>query len=91
MAGELNGKRIAFLVANEGIEQVELTEPWAAVRDAGGQETWARCCTEGPVFDARSLVWAMFPKSNIAIGRRTPRRFGASSGCAPSSTCWARW
>jgi protease I len=36
MAGELNGKTIAFLVANEGIEQVELTEPWKAVQDAGG-------------------------------------------------------
>lgn len=27
---------IAFLVADEGIEQVELTEPWQAVIDAGG-------------------------------------------------------
>jgi deglycase len=30
-------KTIAFLVAKEGIERVELTEPWAAVRDAGHQ------------------------------------------------------
>src|SRR5690349_23216044 len=37
MAGSLNGKRIAFLVANEGVEQVELTEPWKAVREAGGE------------------------------------------------------
>jgi protease I len=36
MAGKLEGKRIAFLVANEGIEQVELTEPWKAVEEAGG-------------------------------------------------------
>lgn len=28
-------KRVAFLVASEGIEQVELTEPWKAVTDAG--------------------------------------------------------
>ena len=28
-------KRIAFLVAPEGIERVELTDPWDAVRDAG--------------------------------------------------------
>ncbi|GAB2802185.1 type 1 glutamine amidotransferase domain-containing protein [Streptomyces daliensis] len=28
--------RIAFLVAHEGIEQVELTHPWQAVGDAGG-------------------------------------------------------
>jgi protease I len=36
MADKLSGKRIAFLVANEGIEQVELTEPWKAVQEAGG-------------------------------------------------------
>ena len=28
-------KKIAFLVAAEGIEKAELVEPWAAVRDAG--------------------------------------------------------
>lgn len=33
----LDGKKIAFLVAAEGIEQVELTEPWKAVVDGGGQ------------------------------------------------------
>jgi protease I len=37
MADKLQGKRIAFLVANEGIEQVELTEPWKAVEQAGGK------------------------------------------------------
>jgi deglycase len=36
MANELQGRRIAFVVANEGAEQVELTEPWQAVQDAGG-------------------------------------------------------
>jgi protease I len=35
MADELKGKTIAFLVATEGIEQVELTEPWKAVEQAG--------------------------------------------------------
>jgi protease I len=30
-------KRIAFLVASEGIEKAELVEPWAAVADAGHQ------------------------------------------------------
>ena len=33
--GKLDGKRIAFLVATEGVEQVELTEPWKAVEEAG--------------------------------------------------------
>jgi protease I len=37
MAGELEGKKIAFLVANEGVEQVEMTRPWNAVREAGAE------------------------------------------------------
>ena len=37
MAGKLDGKTIAFLVAAEGVEQVELTDPWKAVEDAGGK------------------------------------------------------
>ena len=36
MADQLKGQRIAFMVAMEGIEQVELPEPWAAVKKAGG-------------------------------------------------------
>ena len=36
MASELNGLRVAFLTANEGVEQVELTAPWQAVKGAGG-------------------------------------------------------
>jgi protease I len=35
MAEDLKGKKIAFLAA-EGVEQVELTEPWKAVEEAGG-------------------------------------------------------
>jgi protease I len=37
MTNELQHKRIAFLVANEGVEQVELTAPWEAVEKAGGE------------------------------------------------------
>jgi protease I len=37
MSDELSGKKIAFLVAQEGIEEVELTEPWKAVEQAGGE------------------------------------------------------
>jgi protease I len=36
MSNELNGKHIAFL-ATDGVEQVELTEPWKAVEQAGGE------------------------------------------------------
>ena len=35
----LDGKKVAFGVAPEGIEQVELTGPWQAVKDAGGTPT----------------------------------------------------
>jgi protease I len=34
---DLTGRKIAFAVAREGIEQVELTSPWEAVKDAGGE------------------------------------------------------
>jgi protease I len=36
MSENLNGRKVAFAVAPEGIEQVELTEPWKAVEQAGG-------------------------------------------------------
>ena len=36
MANELAQRRVAFVVANEGIEQAELLRPWQAVADAGG-------------------------------------------------------
>jgi protease I len=35
MANELQGKRVAFLMANEGVEQVEFTKPRKAVEEAG--------------------------------------------------------
>jgi protease I len=36
MASELSGVSVVFVTANEGVEQVELTAPWQAVKDAGG-------------------------------------------------------
>ena len=36
MADRLEGKRVAFL-ATDGVEQVELTEPWKAVENEGGK------------------------------------------------------
>ncbi len=33
---DLNGRRIAFL-ATDGVEQVELIEPWQAIEKAGGR------------------------------------------------------
>jgi protease I len=37
MSDRLQDKKIAFLMANEGVEQVELTEPLQAVREAGAE------------------------------------------------------
>jgi len=37
MSDRLEDKKIAFLMANEGVEQVELTEPLQAVREAGAE------------------------------------------------------
>jgi protease I len=35
MAGQLDGKKVAIMVANEGIEQVEMIEPRKALEQAG--------------------------------------------------------
>jgi protease I len=37
VSNRLQGKRIAFLTANEGVEQIELTEPLEAVLEAGAE------------------------------------------------------
>jgi protease I len=37
MSDQLQGKRIAILVANEGVEEVELTSPSEALREAGAE------------------------------------------------------
>lgn len=39
MTTPLQGRKVAFLVAPEGVEQVELTEPWQAVTAAGAEAT----------------------------------------------------
>ncbi|WP_007024459.1 type 1 glutamine amidotransferase domain-containing protein [Saccharomonospora iraqiensis] len=36
VADTLTNRRVAFVAAPEGTEQVELTRPWQAVKDAGG-------------------------------------------------------
>jgi protease I len=37
MPSDLKDKKVAFLVAQEGVEEVELTRPWQAVKEAGGE------------------------------------------------------
>ena len=57
MAGALAGRRIAFLVANEGVEQVELTDPWQAVeQDDGRPVLLAPSSGEVQSFNGRTAV-----------------------------------
>jgi protease I len=58
MSNELQGQRIAFLVANAGVEQVELTSPWQAVQEAGGE----------PVLIAPELDTVQAVNHDIEIG-----------------------
>ena len=37
MTADLHGTKVGFLVANEGVEQSELTEPWQALLAAGAE------------------------------------------------------
>jgi deglycase len=37
MVADLSGKRIAFPMAQEGVEEVELTKPWEAAERAGAK------------------------------------------------------
>ncbi|MEB3069969.1 type 1 glutamine amidotransferase domain-containing protein [[Mycobacterium] vasticus] len=48
MSRSLRGRQVAFLVAPEGVEQVELTEPWRAVAKAGAWPALLSTTT-GPV------------------------------------------
>jgi protease I len=51
VTNQLQRTRVAFVVANEGIEQAELLQPWQAVADAGADPqlvapaaAWSRRC-----------------------------------------------
>lgn len=57
MTEHLTDTTIAFLVANEGVEQVELTEPWEAVERAGGRPVLVAPKRE-PVRAMKHLDWA---------------------------------
>src|SRR5436305_13877525 len=52
MSDQLQGKKIAILVANEGVEEVELTSPRAALREAGAEiDLLAPATDETPAFN----------------------------------------
>jgi hypothetical protein len=61
MANELRGRRIAFMIANEGIEQVELTKPSQAVPDAGGTPQLL-CPEESKAQRSTTSTWRTFSR-----------------------------
>lgn len=66
MTNPLAGKRIAFLFT-DGVEQVELTEPLAAVRDAGADTTLVSLeCAEVQMFNHLDKGEAIRPEQAVA-------------------------
>ena len=92
MADELNGKRIAILVANEGIEQVELDEPRKAVEEAGAEtDLIAPESGEVQAFDHLDKA-DTFPVDVVVADADAGRlrRPGAAGRGAPTPTTCAR-
>jgi protease I len=76
MAGELQGRRIAFVVANEGVEQVELTEPWKAVEEAGAEPELI-APAKGKVQAMNHLDMGGTFEATTATADASPERFDA--------------
>jgi protease I len=64
MANELQGKKIAF-IATEGVEQVELTEPWKAVEEAGAEPELIS------IADGEFHAWNHFDKADTFTPHKT--------------------
>jgi protease I len=74
MSDRLQGKKIAFLTANEGVEQVELTEPMQAVREAGA-ETELLAPEAGEVQAFNHLDKADAFQADRAVGDADPSEY----------------
>ena len=94
MAGRLAGKRIAFLAA-EGVEQVELMEPWSAVEEDDffrhGKPVAAIChgpwvLVEADVLEGRTVTSRPSLKTDIrnAGGRWVDEEVVVDEGLATS-------
>ncbi|GHJ58327.1 glutamine amidotransferase [Nocardioides sp. OK12] len=77
MSNDLTGKRVAFIVAQSGVEQPELTQPWQAVEDAGATavliapETGKVQAFESDVNEAGTF------EATLALGDADPATFDA--------------
>ncbi|MGV9270861.1 type 1 glutamine amidotransferase domain-containing protein [Kitasatospora sp. NPDC003701] len=72
----LTGRTVAFLVAPEGVEQVELTSPWQAVAEAGGTPRLLST-RPGRVRAVRHLAPADTFAVDEVVGEVDPERYDA--------------
>ena len=94
--GTLAGKRIAFL-ATDGVEQVELTEPLKAVRDAGrgrrARSRWSRASSRASTTSTRATPspptrrWPT-PTPTTTTGSWRPAASPTPTSCAWTPTRW---
>ncbi len=76
MSEDLAGAEVAFLVANEGVEQVELTDPWKAIEQAGARPLLvAPEAGDVQAFDHLDKA-AVFPV-DVPVAEADPARFAA--------------
>ncbi|SHI37617.1 protease I [Nocardiopsis flavescens] len=68
MTGELNGRRVAFLAA-DGVEQVELREPWRVLREAGA-DTELLSLEDGEI---QAMNGDIEPADRFPVDRRVSR------------------
>jgi protease I len=76
MSEKLQGKRVAFLMANEGVEEIELVKPLEAVREAGA-ETELIAPEAGEIQGFNHLDKADTFEADEAVGEADPERFDA--------------
>ena len=76
MAENIDGKKVAFLVANEGVEQVELTRPWDAISEAGAA-TVLIAPDAGEVQAFEHLDKADTFEATVAVGDADPDDYDA--------------
>jgi len=71
---ELQGKTIGFLVAQEGVEEVELTEPWRAVKESGGTPVLI-APEEGEVQSFKHLDRSQTYDVDVALSQASPDEY----------------
>jgi protease I len=74
-ADVLAGKQVAFLVANEGVEESELIAPWKAIADAGGVPILVAPNADEPVRSMRGLDHGLDFAADLAAGDASAEEF----------------